>query len=287
MSQPFALTGKTAIVSAAGRGIGRGIAIALANAGANVVVNSWSPDKVADTVAACEAAGAKALGFPGDITEPDVMLACLEAGENAFGDIDILVNNVGAGPKTATEPPPGPLGPIAALWDAMFEQNLKPAVLFSEAVSARMKKQGSGRIINISSIAGKRGMSPEMLTVFAPAAYGAMKAALSHYTQNLAEQLGQHGITANAVCPGIVWTDAWLGNAERAVTHLPQFKGQDPRQWFEGIAEGKYPEIFDRTPTGKEQSVEDIGNAVVFLASDAASSITGQNLMVDGGMVML
>lgn len=287
MTQPFDLTGKVAIVSAAGRGIGQGIAIALARLGASVVVNSWSPDKVAETVSACEAVGPEALPYPGDITDPDVMLACLAAAQEKFGRVDILVNNVGAAPKTAAEPPKGPLGPFAALWDAMYEQNLKPAVLFSEAVVPVMKKQGGGRIINISSIAGKGGFSPPMLANFAPAAYGAMKAALSSYTQNMAEVHGQDGITVNAVCPGIVWTDAWRGNAERAVNHIDAFKGQDPRTWFEGIARGDYPEIFDRTPTGKEQTVDDIGNAVAFLASDAASSITGQNLMVDGGMVML
>ena len=89
------------------------------------------------------------------------------------------------------------------------------------------------------------------------------------------------------MCPGIVYTDAWAGNAERAVATIPEFQGQDARAWFEGIFSNKYPDIFDRTPMRREQTVEDIGNAVVFLVSDNAMNVTGQCLMVDGGMVKL
>jgi NAD(P)-dependent dehydrogenase (short-subunit alcohol dehydrogenase family) len=89
----------------------------------------------------------------------------------------------------------------------------------------------------------------------------------------------------NAVCPGIVYTDAWKANAERAVKTIPEFEGQNARAWFEGIARGEYPDIFGSTPMRREQTVEDIGNAVVFLVSDDSMNITGQSLMVDGGMV--
>jgi NAD(P)-dependent dehydrogenase (short-subunit alcohol dehydrogenase family) len=281
----MSLMNKVAIVSAAGRGIGRAIAIELARAGANVVVNSYSADTTASTTAACGDIGPEALAFVGDITQPDVMLACVAAAIEKFGHIDILVNNVGAAPKTAGELQEGPLGPVAMLWDAMYEQNLKPAVLMSEAVIPHFKAQSGGKIVNISSIAGAASFSPEFLANFAPAAYGAMKAAMISHTQNLAESLGAHNINVNAVCPGIVWTDAWRGNAENAVAYIDRFKGQDPREWFEGVARGDYPEIFDRTPLLREQTVEDIGNAVVFLVSDNAVNITGQSLMVDGGMV--
>ena len=94
---------------------------------------------------------------------------------------------MGAGPKNATAPPEGPLGPVAALWDALYAQNLKPVVLMTEAVVPHFKKQGSGKIINISSIAGRTSLSDKMLTHFVPPAYGAMKAALVSYTQTLAE----------------------------------------------------------------------------------------------------
>ena len=126
-----------------------------------------------------------------------------------------------------------------------------------------------------------------MLNMFVHPSYGAMKAALINYTQTTAELLGPDNINVNAVCPGIVYTDAWKSNAERAVKTIAAFKGQDPRAWFEGIPRGDYPEIFDRTPLRREQTVEDIGNAVVFLVSSDSMNITGQTLMVDGGMVKI
>ncbi len=281
------LEGKVALVSAAGRGIGRGIVKALAEAGANVVVNSYGEETTESTAQMVREIGRDVLAFPGDITRAPVILKCVDAALEKFGRVDILVNNVGAGPKEAPKPEDGPLGPIAALWDAMYAQNLKPSVLMTEALIPQMKKQGGGNIIHLSSIAGRASLSDEMLKFFVPPAYGAMKAAVSNYTQTLAELYGPDNIRVNSVAPGIVWTDAWLGNAERAVKHIPQFKGQDAREWFEGIARGDYPEMFDRTPLRREQTVEDIGNAVVFLTSEKAASITGQTLMVDGGMVKL
>lgn len=283
----MSLEGKTAIVTAAGRGIGKGIALALARAGANIVVNSWGSETTAATTAEVEAAGTQALAFPGDITKAEVMLATVEAALKRFGQVDILVNNVGAGPKEAISPEAGPLGGVAALWDALYGQNLKPAVLMTEAVLPHFKAQRSGKIVNISSIAGRSSLSDKMLETFVHPSYGAMKAALVNYTQTMAELLGPLNINVNAVAPGIVWTDAWLGNARRAVKTIPEFQGMDARVWFEGIARGDYPTIFDRTPLRREQTVTDIGNAVVFLVSDNAVNITGQTLMVDGGMVKL
>ncbi|MEZ5596545.1 MAG: SDR family oxidoreductase [Pseudomonadales bacterium] len=281
------LKGKVAIVTAAGRGIGKGIALALARAGADVVVNSWGVQTTEDTAAAVKRAGARALACPGDITSPEMMESVVAQAIQAFGHVDILVNNVGAGPKEAKVPAPGPLGAAGALWDALYEQNLKPVVLMSEAVIPHFKSRHSGKIISISSIAGRASLSDRMLENFVPPAYGAMKAALVNYTQTMAELLGPFNINVNAVAPGIVWTDAWAANASRAVKVMPEFKGMDPRAWFEGIARGDYPTIFDRTPLRREQTVEDIGNAVVFLVSDNAMNITGQTLMVDGGMVKL
>ena len=278
------LEGKVAIVTAAGRGIGRGIALKLGEAGALLVVNSFSERGTASTAAALRAMGREVLAIPGDITTPAAIADLAAQAEARFGQVDILVNNVGGGPQTAIARATGPLGPIAALWDALYAQNLRPAVLMTEAVLTRMIERKSGKIINISSIAGKTSMSDKMLAIVHPS-YGAMKAALISYTHTLAELMGPHNINVNAVCPGIVYTDAWQGNAERIVRHDPRFKGQDPRAWFEGIARGDYPDIFDRTPLRREQTVEDVANAVLFLVSDDAKNITGQSMMVDGGMV--
>jgi NAD(P)-dependent dehydrogenase (short-subunit alcohol dehydrogenase family) len=279
------LDGKVALVSAAGRGIGRGIAIGLAEAGASVAVNSYGEDTTTATAEAVRAVGSDALPLVGDITDPETILATTTRALEHFGRIDILVNNVGAGPKDMPDHEPHALGPVAALWDALYDQNLRAAMLMTEAVVPKMIEQGYGKIVQVSSIAGKTSLSDRMLKMFAHPAYGAMKAALCHYTTTLAETLGPRGINVNAVCPGIVWTDAWRQNAEAAVASQPQWKGMDARDWFEGIARGDYPEIFDRTPLRRQQTVEDVADAVVFLASEAARNITGQSLMVDGGMV--
>jgi len=279
------LENKVAVVTAAGRGIGRGIALALAREGARLVVNSYSPDTTQETVRAIEDLGQPVISLVGDITDPDNMLALRDLAIAEFGQIDILVNNVGAGPKQALEPPQHELGVAASLWDALYEQNLKPVVLMTEAVAGHMRERGGGKIVMVSSIAGRASLSDQMLTHFVHPSYGAMKAALINYTQTQAELLGPHNVNVNAVCPGIVYTDAWKSNAERAVKSIPEFAGREAREWFEGIARGDYPHIFDRTPLRREQTVEDIGNAVVFLVSNDSMNVTGQSLMVDGGMV--
>jgi NAD(P)-dependent dehydrogenase (short-subunit alcohol dehydrogenase family) len=281
------LENKVAIVSAAGRGIGKAIALCLAEAGARVVVNSYSEDTTQNTVDEITAAGGTAIGIPGDITTAPMILEVVEKALDKWQQIDILVNNVGAGSKHADEPPPGPLGPIEGMWNMLYKQNLLPVVMMTECVVPHMRKQRSGKIIHISSIAGVTSLSDKMLAGFVHPSYSAMKAALISYTQTLAETLGPDNINVNAVCPGIVYTDAWKGNAERAVKHMPEYKGMDARTWFEGIARGDYPEVFDRTPLRREQTVEDIGRAVSFLVSEDSMNITGQTLAVDGGMVKI
>lgn len=281
------LEGKVALVSAAGRGIGKGIAVALAQEGARLVVNSFSPQTTADTVSEIEKLGGKAVSVVGDITDPIKMLEMRDLALSQFGQIDILVNNVGAGPKSQIHAEEHELGMAAAIWDALYAQNLKPVVLMSEAVIPHMRERRSGKIIHVSSIAGRTSLSDKMLEYFVHPSYGAMKAALVNLTQTQAEQLGPSNINVNAVCPGIVYTDAWKSNSERAVQSIPEFAGREAREWFEGIARGEYPQIFDRTPLRREQTVEDIGHAVVFLTSQDSMNITGQSLMVDGGMVKL
>ena len=279
------LEGQVALVTAAGRGIGRGIAESIAQAGASLVINSYSEETVSETARRCKALGAEVGICVGDITDRDKMIEMRDQAIERFGKIDILVNNVGAGPKDAIAPDDHELGPSQAIWDALYGQNLLPVVLMSEAVIPHMKANQSGKIIHISSIAGKAPFSDKMLVYFVHHSYGAMKAALISLTQTQSELLGPSNINVNAICPGVVYTDSWKQNSEKAVKFIEEFKGQDPRTWFEGIARGDYPHIFDRTPLRREQTVEDIGNAVVFLSSDHSVNITGQSLMVDGGMV--
>ena len=278
------LENKIAFVSAAGRGIGKAIVKGLAAEGAIVVVNSYSEETTSSTANDIKKNGGKALAMPGDATDPETILSLVSRTIDEFGRIDILVNNVGAAPKEAPEIANHALGQAEGLWNAMYKQNLLPSVLMTEAVSKEMKQQKEGKIVNISSIAGINSFSPKTLTNLVHPSYGAMKAALLSYTKNCAELYGPFNINVNAVCPGIVYTDAWQKNAANLVRYIPEFKGNDPRKWFEGIFSDDHPDYFDRTPLKREQSVEDMSNAVLFLVSQDSMNITGQTLIVDGGM---
>ena len=279
------LSNKVAIITAAGRGIGRSIALCLAEEGADVVVNSYSEDTTARTAGEVEALGRRALAMPCDITKPDAITHVVKETLNAFGKIDILVNNVGAGPKAWNNADTGPLSRWIDLWDNMYEQNLKAPVLMCEAVVPHFMEQKSGKIVNIASIAGRVALPLKLQERVVPQSYSAMKAGLINYTQTLAERLGPHNINVNCVCPGIVYTDDWADNSTRMVNNIPEFQGQDAREWFVGIAHGEYPDMFGSTPLGREQMVEDIGRAIVYFVSDDGVNITGQTLNVDGGMV--
>ena len=145
-------------------------------------------------------------------------------------------------------------------------------------------EQNSGKIINISSLAGRSGM-PHVDLVPLSASYHSAKAGLIRYSQVLADQVGRHNINVNAICPGIIYTDGWREISEEMVKNHPRFKGEDPREWFVGIGEGKYVgEGLPQTAMRREQTTGDIGEAVLFLVSEAAANITGQTLNVDGGM---
>ena len=278
------LKDKIALVSAAGRGIGKAIVEGLAAEGATVIVNSYSEETASRTASDIEKKGGKAISMPGDATDPNQILELVRKTTEKFGRIDILVNNVGAAPKEAPEIPDHAMGKTEGLWNAMYKQNLLPTVLMTEAVSEEMKRQKEGKIVNISSIAGIDSFSPETLTNLVHPSYGAMKAALLRYTKNCAELFGPSNINVNAVCPGIVYTDAWQKNAANLVKNIPKFQGTDPRKWFEGIFSDDHPEYFNRTPLEREQSASDMSNAVLFLVTEDSMNITGQTLIVDGGM---
>ena len=276
------LNGKVAIVTAAGRGIGKGIALALAREGADIVVNSYREETARAVSAEIEAIGRKTLFVAGDITRPDKIMQLADEAIKTFGRIDILVNNVGGGGAGDRKPGSEPLAEEVLLWDSRYEQNLRAPVLMCEAIIPHFKEQNSGKIINIASVSGRAGMP---FASESNAVYGCMKAGLIRYTQLLADRLGASNINANCICPGLVYTDVHKVVMERAV-QSPKFQGYEPRQlWLEAI-EGKRPEWnWPNIPLKRDQTVEDIAQAVVFLASDNAVNITGQALNIDGGII--
>ena len=279
------LEGKVALVTASGRGIGRTTALTLAREGADVILNSFSHESAAAVAAAVEASGRKALPLPGDILEAEVVAQVVEKGIETFGRIDILVNNVGGRPREKRTPE-GALGEVVAFWDDFHEGTLKGPVLMSEAVAPHLMAQKSGKIVNLGSIAGRFTPPVPMMESIVRPAYCAMKTAINSYTQTLARRLGPYNINVNCVCPGIVYTDAWKRHSANAVENIPEFKGMHIEDWFQGIFVDDYPNRFPETPMRREQTVDDVAQAILYLVSEDSKNVTGQILNVDGGMVM-
>ena len=276
--------GKVSLVSACGRGIGKEIALALAREGSDLAVNSFSESNTEALAKELEGLGVKVVSVPGDITKPSVIVDMVSKALDAFGRLDILVNNVGGGAAAEVADKDNPLAEVESIWDGTYEMSLKAPVLMCEAVMPHFIEQRSGKIINMSSLAGRPGM-PHVDLVPLSASYHSAKAGLIRYTQVLADQLGRHNINVNAICPGIIYTDGWREISEEMVKNHPRFKGEDPREWFLGVGEGRYlDEGIPHTAMRREQTTTDIAEAVVFLASQAAANITGQTLNVDGGM---
>ncbi|MDC0214871.1 SDR family oxidoreductase [Gammaproteobacteria bacterium] len=279
------LDGKVSLVSACGRGIGKEIALTLAREGSDLIINSFSEENTQALAKEIEGLGVKVVAVAGDITRSPVILETVAAGVEAFGKIDILVNNVGGGSAAEIDDKDNPLAEIEAVWDGTYAMSLKAPVLMCEATMPHLIEKKSGKIINISSLAGRPGM-PHVDLVPLSSSYHSAKAGLIRYTQLLADQVGRHNINVNAICPGIIYTDGWREISEEMVKHHPSYKGEDPREWFLGVGEGKYlGEGLPHTPMRREQTTGDIAEAVLFLASEAAANITGQTLNVDGGMV--
>ena len=276
--------GKVSLVSACGRGIGKEIALALATEGSDLAINSFSELNTEALARELEGLGVKVVAVPGDITKSSVIVDMVSKALDTLGHIDILVNNVGGGAAAEVADKDNPLAEVESIWDGTYEMSLKAPVLMCEAVMPHFIEQRSGKIINMSSLAGRPGM-PHVDLVPLSASYHSAKAGLIRYTQVLADQLGRHNINVNAICPGIIYTDGWREISEEMVKNHPRFKGENPREWFLGVGEGRYlGEGLPHTAMRREQTTADIAEAVVFLASDAAANITGQTLNVDGGM---
>lgn len=244
--------GKVAVITGGRRGIGRAIAEVLAGRGADIVIADRQPDETqctADEIA--QASGRKAMAVFTDVSDFQSTQQLAEKALAEFGRIDILVNNAGVTRDTLI------MRMEESDWDAVLDVNLKGAWNCCKAVIRPMMKQRAGRIVNISSVSGLAGQAGQTN-------YSASKAGLIGLTKALAREVASRGITVNAVAPGFVPT---------ALTNdLPQ-----------ELKDGMMKLI----PLGRWGSPQEIAYAVVFLASDEASYITGQVLSVDGGMMMM
>jgi len=244
------LSGQVAVVTGAARGIGRTIAETLARAGARVACVDINPETLAAAVEAIRAAGGAADAFPGDVTQSAQVNELINRVLETMGRLDILVNNAGItrdGAMVRMED---------EQWDAVININLRGTFLCTRAVARPMMKARRRRIINIASVSGLMGNKGQ-------ANYSASKAGVMGLTRTVALELASRNITVNAVAPGFIATEMALALGEVVLA-----------------------EVKRRTPLGRLGAPQDVADAVLFLASDAASFITGVVLRVDGGLTV-
>ncbi|GGQ44788.1 SDR family NAD(P)-dependent oxidoreductase [Streptomyces flaveolus] len=246
-------TGRTALVTGAGSGIGRAVALAFAREGANLVVAGRRREPLDETVALIEEAGGKALAVAADVSRAADVRAVVEAAVDRFGSLDVAVNNAGVF-RGGT--------PVADLpeedWHAQLDINVTGVFLALQAEVRRMRTQpGGGAIVNIASTFGLHKRSP------GATAYAATKAAVSVLTRGAALDHIADGVRINAVSPGATATSMSLRPGETEAGRAERMRGE--------------------TPLGRVSSVEEVTAAVLYLASDDASSVVGTDLVVDGG----
>jgi len=243
----FALTGKVAVVTGAGRSIGRGIALGFAEAGADIVCAARTISEIESVASEIIKLGRRAIAVPCDVREAEQVEGMVSKAVEEFGRIDILVNNAGAGYlKPAIET-------SERAWEFQLRQNLTSAFLCSKAVAKVMLEQKAGSIVNISSRAGDQ---PAVGMI----AYGVSKAGMNHLTRTMAFELAPH-IRVNCISPGAVWTET---SAETL-----------------GPAKDR---IIRGTPLDRMGTPEDIALAAIYLSSPASSWVTGKILEIDGGI---
>ncbi|MCI6703346.1 MAG: 3-oxoacyl-[acyl-carrier-protein] reductase [Prevotella sp.] len=242
------LSGKTALITGAARGIGKGIALKFAAEGANIAFTDIALN--AETEAEIASFGVKAKSYAGNAADFTETEALVNQVKEDFGSIDILVNNAGITKDGLM------LRMSEAQWDAVIAVNLKSAFNFIHACTPIMMRQRSGSIINMASVVGVHGNAGQCN-------YAASKAGLIALAKSIAQELGSRGIRANAIAPGFI------------DTAMTQALSEDIRkEWTQKI------------PLRRGGTVEDIANTAVFLASDLSSYVTGQVIQVDGGMNM-
>ncbi|MDE0333046.1 MAG: SDR family NAD(P)-dependent oxidoreductase [Nitrospinae bacterium] len=262
---------KVALITGAGGGIGRGIARCLAEEGVHLALADISPSSAQVAAEEMGDFGVSVTPYTLDVTDKSQCVDIVDEINKKFSSLDIVVNNAGVIGGADFK-----LGmPLSDIneddWDDTYNVNVKGVFLLCQASFEKMRGKGWGRIINISSRAGRDGREtiPH---------YSASKAAVINFTQAFAREVAREGITVNAVCPGLIWSAMWEQIAEKLREKFQNFKGKTTREVFDHFVE--------QTPLGVEQSAEDIGRAVTFLASDDAKTITGQAILVDSGAVM-
>ena len=257
------LQNAVAIITGGARGIGRGIAYELAKEGVRIAVADLpSVDaERRETIDEIKRAGSDAFGADVDVRDLTQVQAMVQATIDRWGQVDILVNNAGV----------ISVGLVATLpveeWDRVLDVNLKGTFLCAKAIAPHMTERRTGRIINMSSQAGKRGSA-------AVSHYCASKWGVLGFTQSMAHEMGPHNVTVNAICPGEVDTYMWREVLNPAIAAA---RGVAPQEAFDAM-------INERVPLRRAQTAQDIGQAVVFLCK--ADNITGESINVTGGSEM-
>lgn len=249
----FDFSGKTVIVTGAGRGIGRALAVGLAEAGADVALLARTEKDLTETAGMIEELGKKALILPTDVTEREQIHTAIAEIEAKWGKIDILVNNAGMNIRSKA------LDATDEEWQQIMDTNLKSAFMMSQEAGRIMKSQQTGgKIINIASVAGQVALRTGVV-------YAATKAALMQMTKVLAMEWGQYGVNVNSIGP-------WY------------FKTPLTEKLLED--ESYVKDILAVTPLKRIGELPELVGPVVFLSSDAGNYVTGQTLFVDGGMTI-
>ena len=246
----FNLEGKNAFISGASRGLGRQFANALAKAGANVVITSRTLESLETTKQEIEAIGRKCINIEMEVLEEDSIINAVKKAETELGPINILINNAGCNIRKPA------LEVTWEDWETVVDTNLKGAFFLAKEIAKGMTERGYGRIVNIgsvTSVAGYAGLGP----------YGASRGGIKQLTMSLAHDWGDKGVTVNCLAPG------WFKTEQNATL----FENSD---WVSYIEE--------KIPLGRVGRPNDLDGTCIFLSSDASAYVTGQTLLVDGGI---